>query len=193
LDGISKIDNDGNVLSKDVYQVDCTGTLVKADGRLIGAVGLKNMIVVDTPDALLICPKDRAQDVKQLVEQLKEKERPETKLHATVQKPWGSYTTLEKREGYLLKRIEVLPGESLSLQSHKHRAEHWLVVSGKAEVECDDKKMILKAREATVIPKGAKHRLANPGKKLLILIETQFGNILDENDIKRYTDLYGRA
>jgi len=193
LDDISKIDSDGNVLSKNVYQVDCTGTLVKADGRIVGAVGLKDMIVVDTPDALLICPKNRAQDVKQLVEQLKEKERPETKLHATVQKPWGNYTTLEEREGYLLKRIEVLPGESLSLQSHKHRAEHWLVVSGKAEVECNDKKMILKARESTVIPKGAKHRLANPGKKLLVLIETQLGDILDENDIKRYTDLYGRA
>ena len=193
LDDVSKVDTDGNVLSKNVYQVDCTGTLVKADGRIVGAIGLKDMIVVDTPDALLICPKDRAQDVKQLVEQLKEKERPETKLHATVQKPWGSYTTLDEREGYLLKRIEVLPGESLSLQSHKHRAEHWLVVSGKAEVECDDKKMTLKAREATVIPKGAKHRLANPGKKLLILIETQLGNILDENDIKRYNDLYGRA
>lgn len=193
LDDISKVDSDGNVLSKDVYQVDCTGTLVKADGRLIGAVGLKNMIVVDTPDALLICPKDRAQDVKQLVEQLKSKQRPETKLHVTVQKPWGSYTTLEKREGYLLKRIEVLPGESLSLQSHKHRAEHWLVVSGKAEVERDNKKMILKARESTIIPKGAKHRLANPGKKLLIIIETQLGIILDENDINRYTDLYGRA
>jgi len=193
LDDISKVDSDGNVLSKDVYQVDCTDTLVKADGRIVGAVGLKNMIVVDTPDALLICPKDRAQDVKQLVTQLKEKQRPETKLHATVQKPWGSYTTLDEREGYLLKRIEVLPGESLSLQSHKHRAEHWLVVSGKAEVECDDKKMILKARESAVIPKGAKHRLANPGKKLLVLIETQLGNILDENDIKRYDDLYGRA
>ena len=193
LDDVSKVDTDGNVLSKNVYQVDCTGTFVKADGRIVGAVGLKDMIVVDTPDALLICPKDRAQDVKQLVEQLKEKECPETKLHATVQKPWGSYTTLDEREGYLLKRIEVLPGESLSLQSHKHRAEHWLVVSGKAEVECDDKKMILKEREATVIPKGAKHRLANPGKKVLILIETQLGNILDENDIKRYNDLYGRA
>ena len=193
LDDISKVDGEGNVLSKNVYQVDCTGTLVKADGRIVGAVGLKDMIVVDTPDALLICPKDRAQDVKLLVAQLKEKERPETKLHATVQKPWGNYTTLDEREGYLLKRIEVLPGESLSLQSHKHRAEHWLVVSGKAEVECDEKKMLLKAREATVIPKGAKHRLSNPGKKLLILIETQLGNILDENDIKRYNDLYGRA
>jgi mannose-1-phosphate guanylyltransferase/mannose-6-phosphate isomerase len=193
LDDISKVDSEGNVLSKDVYQVDCTGTLVKGDGRLIGAVGLKDMIVVDTPDALLICPKDRAQDVKQLVERLKGKQRPETKLHATVQKPWGSYTTLDQREGYLLKRIEVLPGESLSLQSHKHRAEHWLVVSGKAEVECDDKKINLKERETTLIPKGAKHRLANPGKKLLVLIETQFGDTLDENDIKRYTDLYGRA
>ena len=193
LDGISKTDGDGNVLSKNVYQVDCTGTLVKADGRLIGAVGLRDMIVVDTPDALLICPKDRAQDVKQLVAELKEKQRPEIKLHTTIQKPWGCYTTLEQRDGYLVKRIEVLPGESLSLQSHQHRAEHWLVVSGKAEVECDDKKMILKAPETTVIPKGAKHRLANPGKELLILIETQLGDILDENDIKRYTDLYGRA
>ena len=100
-----------------------------------------------------------------------------------MQKPWGSYTNLDEREGYLLKRIEVLPGESLSLQSHKHRSEHWLVVSGKAEVECDDKKMILKEREATFIPKGAKHRLTNPGKQLLILIETQLGDILDENDI----------
>jgi mannose-1-phosphate guanylyltransferase/mannose-6-phosphate isomerase len=193
LDDISQADGDGNLLSKDVYQVDCTGTLVRGNGRLIAAVGLKDMIVVDTEDALLICPKDRAQDVKQLVEQLKDKKRPETKLHATVQKPWGSYTTLEKREGYLLKRIEVLPGESLSLQSHKHRTEYWLVVSGKAAVECDNQMIILKARESTVIPKGAKHRLTNPGKDLLILIETQFGKILDESDITRYNDLYGRA
>ncbi|MCH7651690.1 MAG: mannose-1-phosphate guanylyltransferase/mannose-6-phosphate isomerase [Nitrospinae bacterium] len=193
LDDISQADGDGNVLSKDVYQVDCTGTIVKADGRLIGAVGLKDMIVVDTEDALLICPKDRAQDVKQLVEQLKDQKRPETKLHATVQKPWGLYTTLEKREGYLLKRIEVLAGESLSLQSHRHRAEHWLVVSGKAEVQCGDQTFTLEPGQTTVIPKGAKHRLANPGKKLLILIETQFGKILDEDDITRYNDLYGRA
>jgi mannose-1-phosphate guanylyltransferase/mannose-6-phosphate isomerase len=193
LDDISRKDADGNLLSKDVYQVDCTGTIVKADGRLIGAVGLKDMIVVDTPDALLICPKDRAQDVKQLVEQLKENKREETKIHATVQKPWGSYTTLEKRDGYLLKRIEVMPGESLSLQSHKHRAEHWWVASGKAEVQCDDKTFKLKPGETTVIPKGAKHRLSNPGKKLLILIETQMGDLLDENDLTRYSDLYGRA
>ena len=193
LEDISRKDADGNILSKDVYQVDCTGTLVRADGRLIGAVGLRDMIVVDTPDALLICPKDRAQDVKKLVEQLKDQKRPETKLHATVQKPWGSYTTLDERQGYLLKRIEVLPGESLSLQSHKHRAEHWLVASGKAEVQCGDKTFTLKPGEAAVIPKGAKHRLANPGKELLILIETQMGDLLDENDITRYTDLYGRA
>ena len=193
LEDISRKDGDGNVLSKDVYQVDCTGTIVRGDGRLIGAVGLKDMVVVDTPDALLICPKDRAQDVKQLVEQLKDHKREETKLHATVQRPWGSYTTLDEREGYLLKRIEVLPGESLSLQSHKHRAEHWLVASGTAKVQCDDDTLTLKPGEATVIPKGAKHRLTNPGKDLLILIETQMGDILDENDITRYTDLYGRA
>ncbi len=193
LADISKTDGDGNLLSKDVYQVDCTGTLVRGNGRLIAAVGLKDMIVVDTEDALLICPKDRAQDVKQLVEQLKDKKRPETKLHATVQKPWGSYTTLEKREGYLLKRIEVLPGESLSLQSHKHRTEYWLVASGKAEVQCGGQTFTLEPGQTTVIPKGAKHRLANLGKELLILIETQLGDLLDEDDITRYTDLYGRA
>ena len=193
LEEISVADAEGNVLSPDVFQIDCSGSIVKSDGRMIAALGLKDLIVVDTADALLVCPKDRAQEVKQLVELIKSHDREETKVHTKVDKPWGSYTVLDQKDRYLLKRIDVLPGERLSLQSHQHRSEHWVVTAGRAEVQCDDKTFILETNQSTFIPKGARHRLSNVGDTLLILIETQVGDILDENDIKRYSDLYGRA
>jgi len=149
--------------------------------------------VVDSPDALLVCTKERSQDVKNLVEALNEKSCPEGKQPATINKPWGSYTVLDAGPSYLLKRIEVLPGEALSLQSHQHRSEHWTIVSGSAEVVRNKETFQLKTNDSIAIPKSTKHRLGNPGSELLIIIEIQFGHLLDEADISRYEDRYGRC
>ncbi|MBI4389598.1 MAG: mannose-1-phosphate guanylyltransferase/mannose-6-phosphate isomerase [Nitrospinae bacterium] len=193
LEEVSAKDASGNVFSRNVVSLDCSGSIVQGNDRLIAAVGIKNIVVVDTPDALLVCEKNRSQDVRRLVEKMKKECRPETQVHATVLKPWGSYTVLEKRESYLLKRIEVLPGEKLSLQSHRHRSEHWLVVSGSAEVELDGRKIPLVRNQSIDIPLGSKHRLGNPGDAPLTIIETQIGETLEEDDIVRYEDLYGRS
>ncbi|MBI5427195.1 MAG: mannose-1-phosphate guanylyltransferase/mannose-6-phosphate isomerase [Nitrospinae bacterium] len=193
LEEVSAKDASGNVFSSNVVSLDCSGSIVQGNDRLIAAVGIKNIVVVDTPDALLVCEKNRSQDVRRLVEKMNEERRPETKVHATVLKPWGSYTVLEKRENYLLKRIEVLPGEKLSLQSHRRRSEHWLVVSGAAEVELDGRKIPLARHQSLDIPQGSKHRLCNPGDAPLTIIETQIGETLEEDDIVRYEDLYGRS
>lgn len=193
MDHIAEKDGSGNIFSGDVFSHDCSGSIIQAESRLIAVVGLEDIVVVDTPDALLVCKKDRSQDVKKVVEDLKKAGRKEAKTHATVLKPWGSYTTLEKGERHLIKRIEVSPGEKLSLQSHKHRAEHWVVVSGLAEIQIDDRTFTLRENEATFIPKGSKHRLGNPGDVALILVETQIGETLEEEDIVRYEDNYGRA
>jgi mannose-6-phosphate isomerase-like protein (cupin superfamily) len=150
------------------------------------------MLVVDTPDAILVCPKERSQDIKKLVQALNENDHPEAKRTATVKKPWGSYTVLDSGPSYLLKRIEVFPGEALSLQSHQHRSEHWTVISGLAQVVLDKETLQLKAPDSITIPKNAKHRLENCGSDLLIIIEIQFGHTLDEADISRYEDHYGR-
>ena len=192
LESLSTKDLQGNIFSKNVYHLDCKGTLIKADQRLIGAIGLENLIVVDTEDALLLCHKDRAQDIKKLVGQLKKAGRQEASIHKTVQKPWGSYTVLDEGKGFLLKRIEVDPGESLSLQSHAHRSEHWLVVAGTATVQLDSQSLQLKPTQSIEIPKGSKHRLSNSCNTTLVLIETQLGDILEEKDIVRYEDQYGR-
>jgi mannose-1-phosphate guanylyltransferase / mannose-6-phosphate isomerase len=154
---------------------------------------INDTVVVDTPDALLVCAKDKSQDVKKLVESLNEKGNFEGKLHATVKKPWGSYIILDSGPNFLLKRIEVFPRESLSLQSHQNRSEHWTVASGSAQVERDEETLHLKVNESITIPKNAKHRLTNPGSELLVVFEIQFGNFLDENDIMRHEDLYGRC
>jgi len=193
LENIKEPDSDKNVFSDNVFAKHCTGTIIHAGGRLIAAVGLEDIVVADTPDALLVCKKDRAQDVKKIVEEIKKAGRKEAKTHAEVLKPWGSYTNLEKGARYLIKRIEVFPGEKLSLQSHQHRAEHWVVVAGRAEIQVEAKTFTLRENESAFIPKGARHRLANPGDVTLTLIETQVGDILDEADITRYEDLYGRA
>ncbi len=193
LEGLSTKDLQGNIFSKNVYHIDCKGSLIKADQRLIGAIGLENLIVVDTTDALLLCHKDRAQDIKKLVGQLKKADRQEAYIHRTVQKPWGSYTVLDEGKGFLLKRIEVNPGESLSLQSHTHRSEHWLVVEGVAHVQLENESVQLASPQSIEIPKGAKHRLSNSSDTKLVLIETQLGDILDEKDITRFEDQYGRS
>ena len=192
LDDVAEKDADGNVFTGNVVPLDCSGCIVQGEERMIGAVGLKNIIVVDTPDALLVCDKNQAQKVKLLVNKLKEKNRPEVKQGVTVQKPWGSYTVLEEKDHYLVKRIEVNSGERLSLQSHNHRSEHWTVASGTALVDLDDKQITLNENEFLFIPVNARHRLANNQNTPLILIEVQIGDKVDEDDIVRYQDDYDR-
>jgi mannose-1-phosphate guanylyltransferase/mannose-6-phosphate isomerase len=193
LDDVCEKDSAGNILSGNVLARDCNNSIVQGHNRLIAILGLNDTVVVDTQDALLVCAKDKSQDVKKLVESLNEKGHSEGKLHATVKKPWGSYTVLDSSPTYLLKRIEVLPGESLSLQSHQNRSEHWTLASGSAQVDRDEEILHLKVNESITIPKNAKHRLTNPGSELLIIFEIQFGNLLDENDIIRHEDRYGRC
>jgi len=193
LDEVCEKDSEGNILNGNVLAHDCSNSIVHGHNRLVATLGLKDTVVVDTQDALLVCAKERSQDVKKLVEALNEKGSPEGKQHATVKKPWGSYSVLDSGPTFLLKRIEVLPGESLSLQSHKHRSEHWTVAAGTAKVDLDDKTFHLESNESITIPVNAKHRLGNPKDDLLIIFEIQFGKILDENDILRYEDRYGRC
>ena len=193
LDDVYEKDSDGNITKGNILIQDCNNSIIQGQNRLIGVLGLKDMIVVDSPDALLVCAKEHSQDVKKLVDTLKEKGHPEAKKTSTVKRPWGYYTVLDSGPSYLLKRIKVLPGESLSLQSHQHRSEHWIVVSGTADVVRNDETFQLKEDESINIPKNAKHRLANSGTNPLVIIEIQFGNILDENDISRFKDRYGRC
>jgi len=189
---ISKNDSHGNVISGNVVSIENNNSIFQAENRLVAALGLKNIIVVDTPDALLVCAKERAQDIKKIVEKIKLEKRPEVRATTSETRPWGSYTILHKETNYLVKRIEVLPGESLSLQSHNHRSEHWTVVSGVAQVQIEETLQILQTNQSIEIPKGAKHRLANLGESNLIIIEVQLGDKLDEDDITRYEDKYGR-
>ena len=193
LDEVLPKDADGNVATPNTVLKDCTGTLVQGEERLVAALGLKDQIVVDTPDALLVCSKERAQDVKKIVEILKKAKRPEAHMPTTVQKPWGSYTVLEKRDNYLVKRLDVHPGEQLSLQSHNHRSEHWTVVQGTAQIQLEDKSILLEANQSILIPQKSKHRLGNPKETPLSLIEVQVGDKIDENDITRYQDDYDRC
>jgi mannose-1-phosphate guanylyltransferase / mannose-6-phosphate isomerase len=192
LSDLENNDADGNVLSDDVIALNCENSIIQSNDRLIAAIGTKDLIIVDTPDALLVCPKDEAQEVKKIVEKLKEKERPETKFPSTVHKPWGSYTVLENTPGQLVKRLEVLPGAKLSLQMHNHRKEQWLVVRGTAEIQLEDKFFFLEKNQSTFIPQGSKHRLGNPGKEPLTILEVQLGDKIDEDDIVRYQDDFGR-
>ena len=171
---------------------DSTDCYIQANGRMVGAVGVNNLIIIDTPDALLVAHKSRAQDVKHIYAGLKAQGHESHKLHRTVHRPWGTYTVLEEDPGYKIKRIEVKPGASLSLQMHHHRSEHWIVVTGTAEVVNGDQTIRLEANQSTYIPAGIVHRLANPGKVALHLIEVQCGPYLGEDDIIRIEDEYGR-
>lgn len=186
-------DENGNVVSGDVILEDVQNSLIRAGGdSLVAAVGLRDTMIVETADAVLVAPISRAQDVKKIVDKLKEKERDEFHIHRTVYRPWGSYTTLELRERFQIKRITVNPGAKLSLQMHHHRHEHWIVVSGMAKVTNGDKVVLLDENESTYITAGSKHRLENPGTILLELIEVQVGSYLGEDDIVRFDDDYGR-
>jgi len=187
-------DADGNLREGDTLAVNTKNSLLRShDRHLVATVGVENLVVVTTPDATLVAHRDAAQDVKKIVDQLKGAGRSEHSFHRVVHRPWGSYDSLEAGERFQVKRIVVKPGASLSLQKHHHRAEHWIVVSGTAEVTCDDKVFLLGENQSTYIPLGSKHRLRNPGKVALELIEVQSGSYLGEDDIVRYDDVYGRA
>ncbi|TFW01497.1 mannose-1-phosphate guanylyltransferase/mannose-6-phosphate isomerase [Oxalobacteraceae bacterium OM1] len=173
--------------------IDSRNTHVQTKDRLVAVIGLDNILVVDTPDALLVADKSKSQEVRQVVSRLKASGHEAHKTHRTVQRPWGTYTVLEEGEGFKIKRIVVKPKASLSLQMHHHRSEHWVVVSGTAEVVNGEQTIALEQNQSTYIPAGNKHRLTNTGENELALIEVQCGSYLGEDDIVRFEDIYGRA
>lgn len=186
-------DADGNTTVGDTMLVDARNTHVQSEDRFVAAVGVADLLVVDTPDALLVAGKDSSQRVKEIVSRLKARGHETARLHRTVARPWGTYTVLQEGPRFKIKRIEVRPGESLSLQMHHHRSEHWIVVSGTARVTCDERSYLVAANESTYIPIGTRHRLENPGVLDLVMIEVQCGDYLGEDDIVRFSDVYGRT
>lgn len=190
---IDNKDDKGNAIRGDAILKDTKNCLVHGGERLIATLGLEDIVIVDTKDTVMVAHKDNVQDVKKIVKKLKEDERSEFKLHREVYRPWGKYDSIDNGERYQVKRITVNPGAKLSVQMHHHRAEHWIVVSGTAEVTNGDKTFLLSENESTYIPVGVIHALKNPGKKPLELIEVQSGSYLGEDDIVRFEDLYGRA
>ncbi len=185
-------DEDGNVLQGDVLVHDTRDCFVHSTSRLVTAVGMDDHIIVETKDAVLVAPKDRVQDVKELVNQLKKAGRSESAWHREVFRPWGSYDSVDDGERFQVKRLSLKPGGALSLQMHHHRAEHWIVVQGTARVTCGEKTFLLSENESTYVPIGATHRIENPGKVPLHIIEVRSGTYLGEDDIVRYEDHYGR-
>jgi mannose-1-phosphate guanylyltransferase len=185
-------DAQGNRVVGQAILVDSRDNYVQGGDRLVAAVGVEGLIVVDTPDAVLIAHRDRTQDVKQVVDKLKQDGHESAKLHRTVHRPWGTYTVLEEGRHYKMKRIVVKPRASLSLQMHEHRSEHWVVIEGVAEIVNGDKTFRLEHDQSTYIPAGHKHRLSNPGDTDLAIIEVQTGSYLGEDDIVRFDDIYGR-
>ena len=185
-------DAEGNVTSGDVLLSNSRNSLVHASSRLVSTVGLDNVIVVETADAVLVADRSQSQDVKHIVQQLESQNREEKNLHRKVARPWGWYDSVDEGERFKVKRIQVKPGASLSLQMHHHRAEHWIVVKGIAEITNGDKVITLNENQSTYIPQGQTHRLANPGKTPLEIIEVQSGSYLGEDDIVRFEDTYGR-
>ncbi|KRA51724.1 mannose-1-phosphate guanylyltransferase/mannose-6-phosphate isomerase [Pseudoxanthomonas sp. Root630] len=189
---VAERDEDGNAHHGDVIAVDSRNSYAYAQ-RLVALVGVDDIVVVETDDAVLVARKDRVQDVKQVVARLKEEQRSQAVLHREVHRPWGSYDSVDNGGRHQVKRIKVKPGAALSLQMHHHRAEHWIVVSGTAKVTRGDETLLLSENESTYIPLGVKHRLENPGKVPLELIEVQSGSYLGEDDIVRFEDVYGRS
>ena len=194
FDSIAEVlaNKNGNGIYGDVITADCQNTTILGSDRLISGIGLKDLIVVDTPDSLLITEKGKSQEVKKVVEKLKKEHRKEAIENRTMYRPWGSYTILAEGEGYKVKRITIKPGAKLSLQMHYHRSEHWTVISGTGKLTLDDKVVIFKENESTYIPIAVKHRLENPGQIPLSIIEVQNGRYLGEDDIVRFDDEYGR-
>ena len=192
LQDITPHDASGNAAHGDVVSLNCENTFAYGE-RLIALVGLKDIVVVETDDAVLVGHRQQMQDVKHIVKQLKDKGRKEASWHRKVYRPWGAYDVIDRGERFQVKRITVHPGATLSLQMHHHRAEHWIVVRGTAEVTRNDELILLGENQSTYIPLGVKHRLRNPGKLPLELIEVQSGSYLDEDDIVRFEDSYGRS
>jgi mannose-1-phosphate guanylyltransferase/mannose-6-phosphate isomerase len=190
---VSDQDKDGNVVQGDVMLEDVQQSLIRSEHSLVTAVGLRDTLVVETADAVLVAPLSCAQDVKKIVNRIKDLNRNEYRLHRTVYRPWGSYTVLEEQPRFQIKRLTVKPGVKLSLQMHYHRAEHWVVVSGTARVTCGDKTFLVHENQSTYISAGEKHRLENPGNIDLELIEVQNGSYLGEDDIVRFDDDFGRG
>lgn len=190
---VAEKDAAGNASVGDTIVKDSRNTLVHATSRLVGVVGLDDVVVVETPDAVLVARRDRSQDVKAIVTQLGAEQRGEQALHRKVHRPWGWYDSIDQGPRHQVKRIMVKPGASLSLQMHHHRAEHWIVVTGTAEVTVGERVILLAENQSTYIPLGEKHRLRNPGKVPLEIIEVQSGSYLGEDDIVRFEDTYGRA
>ena len=190
---LPEVDERGNLGRGDVLFEDCDGTLVHGTHRLVTALGLKDTIIVETVDAILVASRDRVQDVKKVVQKLKAENRTETMARPRVYRPWGWYETISLSDRFQVKRIMVKPGEKLSLQMHQHRAEHWVVVNGTARVTNGDKVLMLSENQSTYIPLGVVHRLANPGTIPLEIIEVQSGSYMGEDDIVRFEDNYGRS
>jgi mannose-1-phosphate guanylyltransferase/mannose-6-phosphate isomerase len=190
---VKEHDEQGNVFEGDVLNYEVTNSYIHADERLIAVIGMDNCIIVETADAVLVADKDKSQQVKTMVKQLKDRGREEAVLHKRVYRPWGSYETLDETGRFKVKRIIVKPGAQLSLQMHHHRAEHWVVVKGTATITCGDKTMVLTEDQSNYIPLGTRHRLENPGVIPLEIIEIQTGSYLGEDDIVRFNDSYGRV
>ena len=190
---VGKQDQDGNVTSGDTLLTGTKNSLVHASSRLVSAVGIENLIIVETADAVLVTNRANSQDVKNIVGQLEAQKREEKNLHRKVSRPWGWYDSIDEDERFKVKRIQVKPGASLSLQMHHHRAEHWIVVKGIAQITNGDQIITLTENQSTYIPQGQTHRLANPGSEPLEIIEVQSGSYLGEDDIVRFEDTYGRS
>jgi len=190
---LAPADEHRNRIEAETYLHDVSDCYIRGEGRMVAAVGVDNLVIVDTPDAVLVASKARAQDVKHVYARLKAEGNEAHKLHRTVHRPWGTYTVLEEGPGFKIKRIEVKPGARLSLQSHKQRSEHWIVVRGTARVTNGEREFDVKTNESTFIPAGNKHRLENATQDALAIIEVQSGPYLGEDDIVRYDDQYGRV
>ena len=190
---VSPQDENGNAFTGDVKAIDTKNTLVFGEDKLVATIGVEDLVIVNTKDALLVAHKDKSQHVKAIVQQLKDEQRSEAKLHREVYRPWGKYDSVDSGERFQVKRITVKPGAKLSVQMHHHRAEHWIVVSGTAKVQIDDTEQFVTENESVYIPITAVHALENPGKVDLELIEVQSGSYLGEDDIVRFEDRYGRV
>jgi mannose-1-phosphate guanylyltransferase/mannose-6-phosphate isomerase len=192
LDEIIEKDKTGNILKGNTIDIGSRNSTVFVGDRLVATIGLKDMVVVDTPDATLVSPKERVQEVRKVVEALKKTNHEEHLIHKTVERPWGSYTVLEKGKGYKIKRVVLKPKARLSLQLHRKRSEHWVVVAGVARVMRENETYLVRTNESTFIPINTKHRLENPKDVPLQIIEVQNGDYVEEDDIVRFSDDYNR-
>ena len=190
---VAEKDDNNNMIKGDVLQKDSSNCYIHAEHRLVTILGLKNTIIIETADAIMVAHPDHVQDVKALVDQLKKDGRSESENHREIYRPWGKYDSIDTGERYQVKRITVNPGAKLSVQMHHHRAEHWIVVSGTAKVTIDDVEQLLSENQSTYVPIGSVHSLENPGKVPVEMIEVQSGSYLGEDDIVRFEDLYGRT